>query len=87
MIPNKNEEAYFQRIKTLATAKKFIIKKITPYYIEGRFGETPTNDTPPEIIEPIADLVAVADFGDSNVTVRLISPIISSEVNRLIKAK
>jgi hypothetical protein len=87
VIPNKNEEAYFQRIKTLATAKKFIIKKITPYYIEGRFGETPTNDTPPEIIEPIADLEAVADFGDSNVTVRLISPIISSEVNRLIKAK
>jgi hypothetical protein len=87
VIPDKNEETYFQRIKTLATAKKFIIKKITPYYIEGRFGETPTNDTPPEIIEPIADLEAVADFGDSNVTVRLISPMISSEVNRLIKAK
>jgi hypothetical protein len=87
VIPNRNEETYFQRIKTLATAKKFIIKKITPYYMEGRFGETPTNDMPPEIIEPIADLEAVADFGGSNLTVRLISPIISSEVNRLINAK
>jgi hypothetical protein len=87
VIPNVNEETYFQRIKTLATAKKFIVTKITPYYIEGRFGETPTNDTPPEIVEPIADLEAVADFGSSNAIVRLISPILLPEANRLLKAK
>jgi hypothetical protein len=87
VLPNPNEETYFQRIKTLATAKKFIITKITPYYSEGRFGETPTNDLPSEIIEPIAELEAVADFGSSNITVRLLSPIISSEAARLLKAK
>ena len=87
VIPNANEETYFQRIRTLANAKKFIVTKITPYYSEGRFGETPTNDLPSEIIEPIAELEAVADFGNSNATVRLVSPIISSEVNRLLKAK
>lgn len=87
VIPNANEETYFQRIRTLANAKKFIVTKITPYYSEGRFGETPTNDLPSEIIEPIAELEAVADFGNSNATVRLLSPIISSEVNRLLKAK
>jgi hypothetical protein len=87
VIPNANEETYFQRIKKLATAKKFIITKITPYYIEGRLGETPTNDSPPEIIEPIAELEAVADFGSSNAFVRLLSPIVSSEASRLLKAK
>ena len=34
-----------------------------------------------------AELEAVADFGNSNATVRFVSPIISLEVNRLLKAK
>lgn len=84
VIPNHNEETYFQRIKMLATAKKFIITKITPYYVEGKFGETPTNDSPAQIIEPIAELEAVADFGNSNSVVRLLSPIVSSETKCLL---
>jgi hypothetical protein len=36
------------------------------------------------ILFRIAELEAVADFGNSNTTVRLLSPIISSEVSRLL---
>ena len=87
VLPNAGEETYFQRIKALANAKTFTIKKITPYYSEGIFGEVPTNDVPPDFVTPLAELEAVADFGNSNATVRLLSPILSSEVSRLLRNK
>jgi hypothetical protein len=87
VIPNANEEKYFERVKALANAKIFTITKITANYTEGVMGEVPTNDAPSEFITPFAELEAVADFGNSNATVRLVSPIISSEANRLLKAK
>jgi hypothetical protein len=83
-MPNADEDTYFQRVKTLANAKTFTVTKITPYYGEGIFGEVPTNDMPPEFVTPFAELEAVADFGNSKATVRLLSPIISSEVDRLL---
>jgi hypothetical protein len=83
-MPNGEEENYFDRLKILASAKKLTITKIMPYYSEGIFGEVPTNDVPPEFVTPIAELEAVADFGNSNATVRLLSPILSSEVSRLL---
>jgi hypothetical protein len=86
-LPNGEEFDYFERIKNLAKATKLTITKITPYYGEGVYGETPTNNEPSRFVTPIAELEAVADFGNSNTTVRLLSPIISSEVNRLLKAK
>jgi hypothetical protein len=84
VMPNADEDTYFQRVKTLANAKTFTVTKITPYYGEGIFGEVPTNDMPPEFVTPFAELEAVADFGNSKATVRLLSPIISSEVDRLL---
>jgi len=51
------------------------------------FGEVPTNDVPCKFVTPFAELEAVADFGNSNATVRLLSPIIASEVSRLLKSK
>jgi hypothetical protein len=87
MVLPDDEPNYFGRIKMLAKAKAFTITKIMPCYGEGVFGEVPTNDVPPEFVTPIAELEAVAEFGNSNATVRLLSPIISSEVNRLLKAK
>jgi hypothetical protein len=85
--PDGEESDYFGRIKNLAKATKLTITKITPYYGEGVYGETPTNNEPSRFVTPIAELEAVADFGNSNATVRLLSPIISSDVNRLLKAK
>jgi len=82
VLPNPDEEDYFARLKQLATAKKLTITKITPYYSEGMFGETPTNGEPAKVIAPLAELEAVADFGNSNATLRLVSPILSSEVSR-----
>jgi hypothetical protein len=84
---NGDEPDYFGRIKNLAKAKKLTITKITPYYGEGIYGEAPTNGESPKIVVPIAELEAVADFGNSNVTVRLLSPILSSEVVRLLGNK
>jgi hypothetical protein len=85
--PNGEEPDYFGRIKNLAKATKLTITKITPYYDDGVYGETPTNNEPSRFVTPIAELEAVADFGNSNTAVRLLSPIISSEVNRLLKVK
>jgi hypothetical protein len=83
--PDGDETDYFGRIKSLAKAKKLTIVKITPYYGEGIYGGASTNDEPVRIVTPIAQLEAVADFGSSNVTVRLLSPILSSEVSRLLE--
>jgi hypothetical protein len=87
VLPGVDEENYFARLKSLAGAKKLTITKITPYYGEGVFGEVPTNDVPPEFVTPLAELEAVADFGNSNANVKLLSPILSSEVIRLLKSK
>jgi hypothetical protein len=86
VMPNFRDDD-LARLKKLATAKKFTITKITPYYGEGMFGEVPTNDVPCEFATPFAELEAVADFGNSNTTVRLLSPILSSEVVRLLANK
>jgi len=87
VLPNVDEEDYFARLKKLASAKKLTIIKITPYYGEGMFGEVPTNDVPCKFATPFAELEAVADFGNSNATVRILSPILSSEVIRLLGNK
>ena len=84
VFPNDDEPNYFARVKNLAKARTFTITKVTPYYSEGVYGEMPTNDEPSKIVAPIAELEAVADFGDSNTTVRLISPVLSSDVKRLL---
>ena len=87
VMPNVDEEDYFARLKKLAGAKKLTITKITPCYGEGVFGEVPTNGVPCKFVTPFAELETVADFGDSNTIVRLVSPILSSEVDRLLKTK
>ncbi len=84
VLPNDDETNYFARVKNLAKARTFTITKITPYYSEGVYGEMPTNDEPPKIVAPIAELEGVADFGNSNMPVRLFSPIFSSDVARLV---
>jgi hypothetical protein len=85
-MPDIDEEDYFARLKKLAGAKKLTITKITPCYGAGVFGEVPTNDVPCKFVTPFAELEAVADFGSSNASVRLVSPIISPEVQRLMKS-
>jgi hypothetical protein len=86
VVPD-GEERYFERVKALANAKKFTITKITPHYGEGVFGEVPTNDVPSKFIAPIAELEAVADFGNSTLTVRLLSPALSSDAIRMLTDK
>jgi hypothetical protein len=87
VLPNPDEEDYFARLKTLAGAKKLTITKITPYYGESVFGEVPTNDVPCKFAMPFAELDAVADLGNSNATIKLLSPILSSETSRLLETK
>jgi hypothetical protein len=86
VLPEENELNYFSRVKNLAKARKFTITKITPYYYDyqGVFGSLPTENKPARFIFPMAELEAVADFGTSNVTVRFISPILASEITKLL---
>jgi hypothetical protein len=87
VLPNIDEEDYFARLRTLAKARKWTITKITPVYGEGVFGRPSTNDVPCEFATPFVELDAVADFGTSNADVRLMCPILSSEVKRLLESK
>jgi len=84
VLPNGNEAGFFERLNKLAGANKLTITKITPYYWDFGFGEMPTNDMPSKFATPLAELEAVADFGNSNATVRLLSPIIASDASRLL---
>ena len=84
VLPNPDEVDYFARLKKLANARKLTITRITPYYGEGVFGEVPTNDVPCKFATPLAELEAITDLGNGNAPVRIISPIISSEVRRLL---
>jgi hypothetical protein len=87
VFPDPDETNYFARVKNLATAKKFTITKITPYYGEGVYGEVSSDNWPPKYVTPTAVLEAVADYENSNISVRLCSPILSSDVIRLLNSK
>jgi hypothetical protein len=86
VMPNYKDDD-FARLKKLATAKKFTITKITPYYAECIFGEVPTNDVPFEFAIPFAELKLVADFGNTNANLRIVTPILSEDGSGLLKAK
>lgn len=83
--PNGDEPDYFRRIKDLANARRLTIIRITPYYIEGMYGENATND-PPKSLNPIAQLEAVVNYGVSNSTVVLIAPILSADAEHLLRS-
>lgn len=83
VLPNTDEEAYFQRVKALANARTFTITKITPYYCVGIYGEMPGNE-PSKWITPVAEVEAIADFGITNATVRIFAPILASDVIRTL---
>lgn len=82
-VVSDDKTDYFKRINNLANAKTFTITRITLYYGEDFYGETPTKNEASKFVTPIAELEATADFGASNATVRLFSPILSSEAIRL----
>jgi hypothetical protein len=87
VLPNPDEADYFARLRILAKAKKLTITEIAPVYGDGVFGKVPPNDAHYDFATPFAELKAIADFGTSNATVRLVSPILSSEVQRLFENK
>jgi len=88
LVMPENEEGipYFSRIARLATAQRFIVTKITPYYGEFTLGGTPNgrDDVPSEFVTPFAELEVTADFGTNKETEIVLSPILSSEVIRLL---
>ena len=74
------------RVKTLSTATKVTITKITPYYGEGVYGEAPENGETPlfQSVTPFAELEAVAVLENTNANVTLYSPLLITEVDRLL---
>ena len=83
-MPDDDEPNYFPRLEMLARAKTFTITKITPVYGDSVFGQVPTNNLSAQFITPFAELEAEANFGTNKRTVRLVSPIVLSEFNRLV---
>lgn len=86
VVPNFSSDD-FNWIKRLATAKKLTITGIRLYYGDGKFGEVSNDDVPYGYATPFAELECVAEVENSDVTVRLLSPVISSEVTRLLRKK
>ncbi len=74
-----NEENYFADLKSLAATRKLTIKKMTTFYGDGIFGEVPKNDEPSRFITPFIELDCDAQINNSNMLVRMLSPVISPE--------
>lgn len=90
LIPGTNEEGYFDRLKLVAKARKVTITKITPYYVNGVFGETPKENGGEEqtrFVFPFAVLNAIAESDHVNVNILLACPILVSDANRLLSMK
>ena len=51
------------------------------------YGEMPTNNEPPKFVAPFAELEGVAGYGTSNQTVRLLSPLLSSDAAKWLTNK
>jgi hypothetical protein len=83
VLPNFKDDG-FARLRELAKATKFTITKITPYYSDSIFADMPSNGAVCGFAMPFAELEAVANFGTSNAPVKLLSPILWSEVRRLL---
>ena len=71
----------------LSQAKKLTITNITPFYVDGRFGDQPKEQETPKFVSLIAQLEAVVDFGETNLTIKLLSPILETDTIRLLKKK
>jgi hypothetical protein len=84
VLPIAEEKDFFGRLQELGKAKKLIINKITPYYADFVFRDVSTNNASSQFATPLAELEAVADFGNTNASIRLLAPIIPSEVSRLM---
>jgi hypothetical protein len=83
VVPNFSSDD-FNWIRRLASVKKLTITGVRLYYGDGKFGEVPNGDMPYGYATPFAELECVAEVENSDVPVRLLSPIISSEVIRLL---
>ena len=84
VIPAIDEPDYFGRVKALASIQTLTITDITPYYIEGIFGKQPDDVRPERFVRPLAELIATADWGNTNATIRMFSPLISPDFERRI---
>lgn len=84
VLPNENEPDYFARVKTLAKTKKLTLTKITPFYAEGRYGEPPEKQLS-KLISPMVELEGRAELDDTIVDVRLLSPILTTDIARFLK--
>jgi hypothetical protein len=51
------------------------------------FGSAPANDVPPEFVTPFAELEAMAELNNTNITIRLLCPILADEAKRLLETK
>jgi hypothetical protein len=86
VLPNFKEDD-FARLRKLATATKLTVTEIMPFYGEGMFGSAPANDVPPEFVTPFAELEAMAELNNTNISIRLLCPILADEAKRLLETK
>jgi hypothetical protein len=85
LVPGDNEEHFFERLKSLSRTRKLTITKITPYYMEGAYGDEPKEGSDAaNLFTPFAALEATAELENASLRIQLVAPIISTEVKRLL---
>jgi hypothetical protein len=87
LVPAEDGRDYFAQVKQLARARKITITQITARYVEGMIGEALPEQEEPKYVRPVAILAGAAEVGTISVSIRLYAPVISSDVNALLKRR
>lgn len=77
----------FAELSLLTNATRFTVTTITPIYTEGPFGQQSGQQEATRYFAPCAELEGVAAFGKTGISVRLRAPILSTDVDRLLKSQ
>jgi hypothetical protein len=86
LVPEGQDLDFFGRIRKVEKASKLTITRVTPYYMEGRFGETRREDSSPQFLTPVAELAATAKLETGDVAVRLFVPLLSNDATTLLNS-
>lgn len=80
VIPDANEQGFSEKIRSLADARKIIITKITPCYNEEVYWEERKANEPSKLINPLAELEAVAKLESTDIRFRFLAPLLEVDV-------
>lgn len=86
VLPENDETAYLQRVRSLSSSTKLTVTNARLYYFEGRYGEE-ADQEPSQWVTPFAILSATAKINGTNANLQFLCPVIATEISKLEKPK